>query len=125
DFLDQVVTSTLVMEGDGHIGEYVGGYSDWLRQRPAPQTAAAPVEKPKSEPAQPAQTAPAPVPKKKLSYKEQRELEQLPGRIEALETQLAEMAANLNNVAFYQQAPSEITAYNERMTAMQAELDAA
>ena len=125
DFLDQVATSTLVMEGEGRIGEYVGGYSDWLRQRPVPQAAAASVEKHKPEPVQVSQTVSASPAKRKLSYKDQRELEQLPGRIETLETQLAQMGANLNDSAFYQQAPSEITAHGERMGALQAELDAA
>ncbi|HBK46953.1 MAG TPA: ABC transporter ATP-binding protein, partial [Xanthomonadaceae bacterium] len=46
DFIDNVVTSTMVMEGDGRIGEYVGGYSDWVRQRPAIAAAAAAAAKP-------------------------------------------------------------------------------
>jgi ABC transport system ATP-binding/permease protein len=63
DFLDNVVTSTLVMEGDGRVGEYVGGYSDWLRQRPQAALETAPVAKPAAQAV--AATAPA-APKRKL-----------------------------------------------------------
>src|SRR5690606_1787915 len=83
DFLDNVVTGTLALEGDGRLGDYVGGYSDWLRQRPAATVTPA-VEKPAAKPATPV-APPPPAAKKKLSYKDQRELEQLPGRIEQLE----------------------------------------
>jgi len=77
-FLDNVVTQTIAAEGGGRWREYVGGYSDWLRQRPAPRTSEAPRT--------PAAAAPAPAqPKRKLSFKEQRELESLPTDIEKLE----------------------------------------
>src|SRR5690606_14371345 len=89
DFLDNVVTSTLVLEGDGRLGEYVGGYTDWLRQRPAPgattATAATAAARPAPAPAPPAATTP---PRRKLSYKEARELEQLPALIERLEAEV-------------------------------------
>ena len=78
-FLDNVVTQTLVAEGNGKWQEYVGGYSDWLAQRPAPASMAAAREA-KNE----AKAAGAPTPVK-LSYKESRELDQLPAEIEALE----------------------------------------
>src|SRR5690606_35725303 len=94
DFLDNVVTSTLVMEGHGQVGEYVGGYSDWLRQRrtgPATPEGAGRAAAPSVAQvvsAAPA-TDPAPSgPKRKLSYKDARELEQLPVTIEQLETQV-------------------------------------
>jgi ATP-binding cassette subfamily F protein uup len=122
DFLDNVVTSTLVMEGDGRVGDYVGGYSDWLRQRPeaAPQAAtraamAAPI-------AQVAAAAPA---KRKLSYKDARELEQLPSRIEALEARLAELTAAMNDPAFYQRGSAGMAEHNATLATAQAELDAA
>src|SRR5690606_18937527 len=72
DFLDNVVTSTLVLEGDGRLGEYVGGYSDWLRQRPSPAmvaAAAAKAEAGRSAAAQVAASAavPAAAPKAKRS----------------------------------------------------------
>ncbi len=80
-FLDNVVTSTLVMEGGGRIGEYVGGYSDWARHRAAAilaQRAPAPT---KSK----GPTAPKPKPKKRLSHKEATELTGLPDRIDRAE----------------------------------------
>ena len=82
-FLDNVVTQTVAAEGNGRWREYVGGYSDWLRQRPQPVVPAAkPAERT-------AATLPADAPaaKRKLSYKEQRELETLPATIEQLENE--------------------------------------
>jgi len=122
-FLDNVVTSTLVFEGDGRIGEYVGGYSDWLRQRQAavrestkPAAAAAP-----SKPSLP-EAMPAGKPKK-LSYKEQRELDALPARIEALETEQAQLHAAVNDAGFYQQSPDDISAVLGRLEAIAGELE--
>ncbi len=122
DFLDNVVTSTLVMEGDGRVGEYVGGYTDWIRQRPVKSVPAGAAAKPAA-----AAAAPTPVaaPKKKLSYKDARELEQLPIRIEALETRVGELTAQMNDPAFYQRDAAAMTAHTELMTKTQAELDAA
>lgn len=123
DFLDNVVTSTLVMEGDGRVGEYIGGYSDWLRQKPVSAApAAAPAQaKPQS---QPAAAAPAPA-KRKLSYKDARELEALPAKIEALEKRIAELGEAMNEPGFYQRDGAAIVAHNETLSAAQAELDAA
>src|SRR5690606_38739915 len=127
DFLDNVVTSTLVMEGDGRVGEYVGGYSDWLRQRSGPVPA--PVERPAA--AAPATSAAASVPatpvaeKRKLSYREARELEQLPARIETLEARMAGLTAAMNEPAFYQRDGAAIAAHNAQVAETQAELDAA
>ena len=137
DFLDNVVTSTLVMEGEGRVGDYVGGYSDWLRQRSQMATAAASAAQardggdgrvaPVATPSSVAAPARAPVasPKRKLSYKETRELEELPARIEALETRLAEMTARLSDPAFFRADAADITAHNTGMAGVQAELDAA
>jgi ATP-binding cassette subfamily F protein uup len=130
DFLDNVVTSTLVMEGDGRVGEYVGGYSDWLRQRPLP-TATSGVTTASNEAVSAATRTGAPATphteavKRKLSYKESRELEALPGRIESLETMLAELSAQLADPAFYRRDSAEIGAHNSRIEQLQAELDAA
>ncbi|MDI9240140.1 ATP-binding cassette domain-containing protein [Lysobacter sp. LF1] len=123
DFLDNVVTSTLVMEGDGRVGEYVGGYSDWLRQRPVRGAAAAPARA--ATPATPVAPAPPAPAKKKLSYKDARELEQLPARIEQLETRVAELTAQMNDPAFYQRDSAAITAHTDQMAKAQAELDLA
>ena len=125
DFLDNVVTSTLVMEGEGRIGEYVGGYTDWLRQRPAQMPEReAPV---KVAPA-PEATSPTPAAtpaKKKLGYKESRELEALPGRIDTLETEIAERTARMNDPGYFQRDPAEVQADNTALADAQAALDVA
>jgi ATP-binding cassette subfamily F protein uup len=118
-FLDNVVTSTLVFEGEGRIGEYIGGYSDWLRQRmiPKPATAARP------------QTAVAPVrtaapagKARKLSYKDQRELDGLPARIEALEAEQAALQARVSDPGFYRQPGDDIAATLARLEVLGDEL---
>ena len=122
DFIDNVVTSTLVLEGDGNVGEYVGGYSDWLRQKPA-----APVAKPSAA----GKTAPAPAtptaatPKKKLSFKEQRELESLPAKLEQLEAEIAKRTEAMNDPKYFQQDAAAITRANDELAKLQAELEAA
>ncbi|MGV8923275.1 MAG: ATP-binding cassette domain-containing protein [Thermomonas sp.] len=119
DFLDNVVTSTLVMEGEGQVGEYVGGYSDWLRQRPAPGAAAT------------SKTVLATVPttataaKARLSFKDQRELEALPARIERLETDIAGFGASMHEPDYYQRDAAAINADNAAMASLQADLDTA
>ena len=118
-FLDNVVSSTLVLEGQGRIGEYVGGYTDWLRQRPA-DLAAPGASKPVGKIAIPPATA-----KRKLSFKDQRTLEQLPGRIEQLESEIATRTAAMNAPAFFQQDSSAIVQANQSLAALQAELDTA
>jgi ABC transport system ATP-binding/permease protein len=122
DFIDNVVTSTLVMEGEGRVGEYVGGYSDWVRQRALPRTrtTAEPPVKPTA--AAPVPTAPKP---RKLSYSAQRELEQLPARIEALESRLAELGVALAEPEFFRQPAEAITAHHAEIASVQSELDAA
>jgi ATP-binding cassette subfamily F protein uup len=127
DFLDNVVTSTLVMEGEGRVGEYVGGYTDWLRQRPVASVGAG---KPgasvagagKAEPAKVEAVAPAAA-KRKLSYKETRELEQLPALIETLETRIAALTAQMNEPAFYQRDAAAMAVHNAELVKTQAELD--
>ncbi|HEY2621965.1 ATP-binding cassette domain-containing protein [Dyella sp. Tek66A03] len=123
-FLDNVVSSTLVLEGHGQIGEYVGGYSDWLWQRPtAAQAVAAAAAKPGLVRQDPAPVAtPA---KRKLSFKEQRELEQLPLRIEQLETDIATRSEAMNDPSFFQQDSATIVKANEALAVVQAELDGA
>jgi len=123
-FLDNVVSSTLVLEGDGRVGEYIGGYSDWLRQRtPSGATADAPTRT--SAPVPAPSPAPAAVAKRKLSFKDQRELELLPTRIEQLEAAVAEHTAAMNEPAFFQQSSAAIIQANDALARLQAELDAA
>ncbi|MEO5961919.1 MAG: ABC transporter ATP-binding protein, partial [Thermomonas sp.] len=119
DFLDNVVTSTLVMEGEGQVGEYVGGYSDWLRQRPTPGVAVA------------ARATLAVVPttataaRAKLSFKDQRELEMMPARIERLETEISGFGTRMHAPDYYQRDAAAINADNAAMASLQADLDAA
>ncbi|GAB6197200.1 ATP-binding cassette domain-containing protein [Lysobacter xanthus] len=125
DFLDNVVTSTLVMEGEGQVGDYVGGYTDWLRQRPADGSKIARGEPAKAVAAPaPAPTVPAPA-KRKLSFKETRELESLPVRIEQLEAEVARLTEALSEPAFYSRDAASITAHNAELARVQGELDAA
>ncbi len=116
-FLDNLVTSTLVFEGNGRVNEYVGGYSDWLRQRKA------------VAPAQPASAkkaaAPKPRPKapaKKLGYKEQRELETLPAAIERLEHEQQGMQQSMAQPDFYKQERGVIAKAKERLEMIETEL---
>jgi ATP-binding cassette subfamily F protein uup len=107
------------------VGEYVGGYSDWLRQRPAAArdtAAAAPAPATESPEAASRRND---EPKRKLSYKDARELEQLPARIEQLEADLAARSEAMNDPAFYQQDSAAIVQANEALAKLQAELDTA
>jgi ATP-binding cassette subfamily F protein uup len=121
-FLDNVVTSTLVFEGEGRLGEYVGGYSDWLRQRKAAVPTSASSGKPKPKPP-PATPAPATGKPKKLSYKDQRELDALPARIESLEAEQSQLQAITSDPDFYRQEPDTITATLARLEALSVELE--
>ena len=124
DFLDNVVTSTLVMEGNGRVGEYIGGYSDWVRQRPVVGITT-PITS-KSMPVSPiAAAAPPAAARRKLNFKETRELEQLPALIDTLETRIATMSAQMNEPAFYQRDAAAINAHNAALAATQAELEGA
>ncbi|MGB8377572.1 MAG: ATP-binding cassette domain-containing protein, partial [Rhodanobacteraceae bacterium] len=124
EFLDNVVTSTLALEGEGRVGEYVGGYTDWQRQSAA---TAASTERKTERAAPPAATSPqSPMPaKRKLSYMDARELDTLPQKIETLETRIAERGATMQEPTFYQQDSARIVAFNDELAALQVELDAA
>jgi ABC transport system ATP-binding/permease protein len=120
-FIDHVVTSTLVFEGDGHVQEYIGGYEDWLRQRRSVvpgsvrTSAASRFSRTSldSDSSQTAERQPAPARRsaaspRKPSYKEQLELEQLPARIEALEAEQRELQAAASDTDFYKRPAGEI-----------------
>jgi ATP-binding cassette subfamily F protein uup len=118
-FLDNVVTSTLVFEGGGRVNAYVGGYQDWLRQRAASmRTAAKPAAARKASEPKPAD----PLKPKKLSYKDQRELDRLPARIEALDAESAEIQAALGNPDLYRESPEKVRELNDRMQQLEQEL---
>jgi ATP-binding cassette subfamily F protein uup len=110
-----------VLEGEGRIGVYVGGYTDWLRQRPATRTATPGIGKSVAKVEAPPQAAA----KRKLSFKDQRALEQLPARIEQMESEIAAQAAAMNDPAFFQQDSSAIVQANQKLAVLQAELEAA
>jgi ATP-binding cassette subfamily F protein uup len=122
-FLDNVVTSTFVFEGDGVVEEYVGGYEDWLRQRKADADDSAVPEAgapTRAVPAaRPSAAANAP---KKLSYRERLELDSLPSRIEALESELGELARTIADPGFYKEPPAAITEALERVQQIEREL---
>jgi ATP-binding cassette subfamily F protein uup len=136
-FLDNVVTSTIAFEGDGRWREYEGSVQDWLiqskrareiaeqRLAAAPPPAAAPAPAPATTAAPAASTATAP--RKKLSYKEQRELESLPAQIDALETEqkrITEML-ELDGGAIYATDASRAVELSERHATIDEELLAA
>ena len=120
DLLDNVVTSTLVLEGGGRVGDYVGGYSDWLRQRPEPLVDKKASAKGQPKPAAAKSSKSSPV--VKLSYKDQRELEQLPKRIEDLEQEQAALHQRMADPALYQGNGSEVAAAQARLVEVEAEL---
>jgi len=121
-FLDNVVTSTLVFEGEGVVREYAGGYEDWQRQsaasgrsaelKPAVAKVAATTANVKRSDG-----------KRRLSYKEQRELESLPGKIEALEAEQAQLQARMSESNFYRQPSPMITAGLERLETVKKDLE--
>jgi len=128
-FIDNVVTSTLVLEGDGRVGEFVGGYSDWLRQRNPSSRVGEELAKPTGrrslDTRQHVVAQTAPTPKRKLSFKDARELEQLPVRIEQLEQAIAARTVAMQNPDFYQRDAAAISTANAELAALQADLDAA
>jgi ATP-binding cassette subfamily F protein uup len=123
-FLDNVVTSCLAFEGNGRVKEYVGGYSDWLRQRSpatvtreaAPHKAAVPAAKTEAK---------KPAAAKKLSYKDQRELDQLPARIEALEQETQTLHAKLADPELYKRDPEASKQVSVRLKEIETALSEA
>ncbi|WP_404363087.1 ATP-binding cassette domain-containing protein [Marinobacter sp.] len=127
EFLDNVVTDTLFLDGTGAVRNYVGGYTDWRRQGGAfpsehkPQRASGkkaqpPATKAPEKQAEPARTA-------KLSYKLKLELEQLPGRIAALESDVESRRAEVAAPDFYTGPASEVTAALDELAEKEAELE--
>ncbi|MDB6013105.1 MAG: transporter ATP-binding protein [Gammaproteobacteria bacterium] len=118
-FLDNVVTQTIASEGDGVWREYVGGYSDWLKQRKLPYAALAtskqPAAKPMADP--PAAT---PKPRAKLSFKEQRELDSLPKEIEALEREQTELTARMSTPDYHRQGAQQQRTDSKRLEEIEA-----
>jgi ATP-binding cassette subfamily F protein uup len=111
-FLDNVVTQTLAAESRGKWREYVGGYSDWLQQRPAPAAAAAPSAK-RDPPARAR-------PRTKLSYKDERELAALPLAIETLEREQAELSARMSLPDYHRGGPEQLRSDRRRIAEIEA-----
>ncbi len=113
-FLNRVVTSTIVFEDDNQISEYVGGYDDWLHQRPQPKetikTKVTVKEKPKKERS------------RKLTFKEKHELAELPLQIDVLETEIAELHTRMANPDFYRTAGEQVAAATTRLEVVETEL---
>ena len=129
-FLDNVVTSTFVFEGDGQVSEYVGGYEDWIRQRDAQAAEAkAAAARPsarvsRATPSPRAATDPGAAPPKKLSYKEKREFEELPARIEAVEAEQRSLAAAIADAGFYKRQAADIAAALARVEQLERDVKA-
>jgi ABC transport system ATP-binding/permease protein len=117
-FLDSVVTNLLVLEGDGRVQDFVGGYSDWVTYRKSRTAPAKPVAKPAQQPrsAQP--------PRAKLSQREQKELERLTALLEKLEAEKIVLETQIGAAGFYQRPQQDVAAALERLTALQVEIDA-
>jgi len=126
-FLNNIVTSTLIVDGSGDVKEFIGGYEDWKKQLDAPRQAQdnAPASKPTPKPASTTQTeskAESKPAARKLSYNEKRELEELPQRIQRLEEEQHQLTVKMEAPAFYQQEGSVITQAVERLEQIQKEL---
>lgn len=119
EFLNNVVTSTLVLEGDGDVKEYVGGYDDWLRQRKPPMPA--PAKSPKKSP-KPVEARRQAERSPKLTYKEQRELEALPQKIAELEGEHNQLCKDMADTAFYRQVPARIAETKARLASVDSQL---
>jgi len=118
-FLNNVVTSTMVLEGDGVIKEYTGGYDDWLSQL-------TPVVPPlKTKPAKEIIRPKKPVVARKLTLKEQRELDNFPSDIDTIETEQKQIYALLADFNFYQKDPAEIAKTKARLEFLSRELEKA
>jgi len=116
DFINRVVTSTIAFEGNGQLADYIGGYDDWIRQRPVlaetkPATPP-PKQQAKSTPEKP----------RKLSYKQKKQLAELPAKIEALETEQTALLAKISDPSLYKERPDQITACNQRLLEIEEEL---
>jgi ATP-binding cassette subfamily F protein uup len=120
EFLNNVVTSTLVLSGEGTVGEYVGGYDDWLRQAAA-EAPAAPVTAKVAE----GRLRPKTEKPRKLSFKEERELEALPERILELEGEQGTLHGRLSDPEFYRTAGGEVARLNARLAELEEALEEA
>jgi len=124
EFLNNVATHTLVFEGDGVVKEFAGGYDDWLARRKANDEAAAATRFATRDTKTTARK-PTDNRSRTLNFKEQRELAELPGKIEAWEAEQQRLHAEMSAPAFYQQNSATIAEATKRLEKLQAELTAA
>jgi ABC transport system ATP-binding/permease protein len=117
EFLDNVVTQVIAFEGGGILKEYVGGYDDWMRTKNLEGTTIK-----QKEPQPPAPKLSAPRPPVKLAYRETRELDELPGKIEALEREQVDIRNQLCAPDIYRSYPEKARALQQRLTALDEEL---
>ena len=121
EFIDNIATSTIALDGSGNVREYVGGYSDYLTQRPDTSNGNG-----KKAPSKPTQASPSkPKAKNKLSYKLQRELDTLPTKIESLEAEKEKVEQSLSDPAVYQQGDAVLAALQVEYKQMETDLTAA
>ena len=120
-FLNNVVTSTIVFEGDGQVVEYAGGYDDWLTQRPHGAVQGQPQKKSRPK----IQSKPKTSPSRKLGYMEKREMQRLPQKIEALETKQKELFALLSDPLFYKKDKDEIAGVKSDLDRTEREIESA
>ncbi len=121
DFLDKLTTSLIVLEGGGDVQEYVGGYADYLRQRQPRGPASGPKKPMPADKPSPASEKSA-LPPVKLSYKDARALDLLPGEIAALEKEIADLTGRLADAAFYRRDPEGFQKAAARLDAAKEEL---
>ena len=117
EFLDNVVTQVIAFEGNGLLREYVGGYEDWTRAKNFQKTA---IKQKEAQPPPP--KAPASLPRVKLAHRETRELDELPGKIEALEQEQADIRDRLCSPDIYRNSPDKVRALEQRLTSLDDEL---
>ncbi len=115
DFLNRVVTSTIAFEGDGRVREYVGGYDDWLQQRPQPPMQ--PTEEKKPGKSKPKKKRP-----RKLTFKEKNELDDLPLKIDQLETELEQLHERLADPYFYKTSGGQVAELNHKLEQLEQQL---
>ena len=119
EFINNVVTSTLVLEGEGRVREYVGGYDDWLRQSQRRNDDAAVLLQDQRKKSVPAPQKEKP---RKLSFKEQKEVETLPKRIEELEAEQQQIIAMMADPAFYRESGNKVAETKARLESREKEL---